>query len=125
MRISDWSSDVCSSDLHHRHGARKTAEEVRDCELGLDYPAKPKISFKCRRGPMVTTNRRKFLLAASIAALAPTTTRKFDFPAQRRAFRIGFNAMPRAHVALNVSTTTRPPSLNPTFQTPPHTPLSP
>src|SRR3546814_14344529 len=33
MRISDWSSDVCSSDLHHRHGGadpRRCAPAARN-----------------------------------------------------------------------------------------------
>src|SRR3546814_7794496 len=28
MRISDWSSDVCSSDLHHRHRIELVAERL-------------------------------------------------------------------------------------------------
>src|SRR3546814_18144544 len=42
MRISDWSSDVCSSDLHEDHGARRqvdAGEGDRSCgrsEQGLD-----------------------------------------------------------------------------------------
>src|SRR3546814_9766887 len=29
MRISDWSSDVCSSDLHRHHGRGRRAREIR------------------------------------------------------------------------------------------------
>src|SRR3546814_3184692 len=36
MRISDWSSDVCSSDLHQRVDRRPGAIEITDCP-GL-YP---------------------------------------------------------------------------------------
>src|SRR3546814_10113690 len=36
MRISDWSSDVCSSDLHD--GFARNAERERDARLGRDDP---------------------------------------------------------------------------------------
>src|SRR3546814_5244978 len=42
MRISDWSSDVCSSDLVPEEGAsrfRLGADEVIDLELGADVDA--------------------------------------------------------------------------------------
>src|SRR3546814_9667577 len=44
MRISDWSSDVCSSDLHHRVHAGQLAEAlgheaagavVQECRIGM------------------------------------------------------------------------------------------
>src|SRR3546814_5859641 len=41
MRISDWSSDVCSSDLPHpraeprRHGSRRRAPEGKACDVQL------------------------------------------------------------------------------------------
>src|SRR3546814_4595744 len=31
MRISDWSSDVCSSDLAHCHGPSGSSAEMRKC----------------------------------------------------------------------------------------------
>src|SRR3546814_6312392 len=35
MRISDWSSDVCSSDLQHRDGARPSGTRSRSSDSGL------------------------------------------------------------------------------------------
>src|SRR3546814_15721658 len=35
MRISDWSSDVCSSDLHHNAG-RERFDQHRDVEAEID-----------------------------------------------------------------------------------------
>src|SRR3546814_8350124 len=39
MRISDWSSDVCSSDLHAELLAQLADENVDDLELGLVHAA--------------------------------------------------------------------------------------
>src|SRR3546814_9977287 len=53
MRISDWSSDVCSSDLARRHGGSGLSERRRSCPCGgrelrdglqprrLPHPAQP------------------------------------------------------------------------------------
>src|SRR3546814_14101329 len=43
MRISDWSSDVCSSDLHRSHADRQR-RPVHDLnEVVNDYPNRPLI----------------------------------------------------------------------------------
>src|SRR3546814_3696928 len=43
MRISDWSSDVCSSDLAQIHGrvrvSRQNGEDIARLERGADSPA--------------------------------------------------------------------------------------
>src|SRR3546814_20643818 len=65
MRISDWSSDVCSSDLGPRSGPARTrrafglAQVIRcplidfHCHLDL-YPDPPAVARACReRGPYV------------------------------------------------------------------------
>src|SRR3546814_6123146 len=47
MRISDWSSDVCSSDLHD--GFARNAERERDARLGRDDP-ETDLADLCRHG---------------------------------------------------------------------------
>src|SRR3546814_9973760 len=43
MRISDWSSDVCSSDLAYRSGERLTDERLGKCH---DYTRKSDIEHR-------------------------------------------------------------------------------
>src|SRR3546814_15551542 len=54
MRISDWSSDVCSSDLHV-HAGRRTREdaafEVPTQEFGI-FPALDHVFFRLRDEPV-------------------------------------------------------------------------
>src|SRR3546814_8471724 len=54
MRISDWSSDVCSSDLRqitqHRHCCDELANAPRSCDLSA-FPGRVRVrNAQCRRG---------------------------------------------------------------------------
>src|SRR3546814_18456525 len=46
MRISDWSSDVCSSDLHHRPDLQGPADEPGHAPDGRDIHARPGDLFR-------------------------------------------------------------------------------
>src|SRR3546814_12008135 len=46
MRISDWSSDVCSSDLHHRPDLQGPADEPGHAPDGRDIHARPADLFR-------------------------------------------------------------------------------
>src|SRR3546814_15447764 len=50
MRISDWSSDVCSSDLAHRHGRQAVIAIVEELvEPRIRADALMKIAFRTDR----------------------------------------------------------------------------
>src|SRR3546814_1322177 len=56
MRISDWSSDVCSSDLQSRHGQPR--QEIRGCDLARDGHRRGRRSVEGRRFPQAPAVRR-------------------------------------------------------------------
>src|SRR3546814_14047862 len=62
MRISDWSSDVCSSDLIAREMAR--VEKVGAAYLFLDDPAYPPLLAALDDAPAALTWRGDLSLAA-------------------------------------------------------------
>src|SRR3546814_1647187 len=52
MRISDWSSDVCSSDLAYRHFGHDIGDEDHVLEAGLGFAVKTgKPDSRC--GPFI------------------------------------------------------------------------
>src|SRR3546814_1351010 len=58
MRISDWSSDVCSSDLERMNERVTPLLRVNDLRIGFDLPegrlvAVDGVSFQVRRGGTV------------------------------------------------------------------------
>src|SRR3546814_19880229 len=69
MRISDWSSDVCSSDLPtpHRHS---TAEDPRPMTMLRDpspkYRAFPQVPLEHRQWPARTTTRAPLWLSTDL-----------------------------------------------------------
>src|SRR3546814_14698715 len=71
MRISDWSSDVCSSDLPtpHRHS---TAEDTRPMTMLRDpspkYRAFPQVPLENRQWPARTTTRAPIWLSTDLRA---------------------------------------------------------
>src|SRR3546814_17358438 len=71
MRISDWSSDVCSSDLPtpHRHS---TAEDTRPMTMLRDpspkYRAFPQVPLENRQWPARTTTRAPIWLSTDLPA---------------------------------------------------------
>src|SRR3546814_15231923 len=48
MRISDWSSDVCSSDLEREERGRRRRDDVGDAD---DKPRRPPRRSRSRDGP--------------------------------------------------------------------------
>src|SRR3546814_3475134 len=64
MRISDWSSDVCSSDLRHRWPCARTSEGRRAAQclrIGPEFPAGASAveldQPRSRRGGMIPASR--------------------------------------------------------------------
>lgn len=66
---------------------------------------------------MLTTNRRKFIIGAGVAALASTTSMNFAFAQQRRALRIGVNGLPATLEPVNGISNVGPRILNQIFDT--------
>lgn len=66
---------------------------------------------------MVNTDRRQFLIGASLAALASTTGMKFAFAADRRPLRIGVNGLPGSLEPINGISNTGPRIINQIFDT--------
>src|SRR3546814_9872685 len=58
MRISDWSSDVCSSDLHGRKAAYHK-HAGRHHRRSMDESGYRRRSLHCVRKPSVKTNLRR------------------------------------------------------------------
>src|SRR3546814_1244260 len=62
MRISDWSSDVCSSDLGPRHGDAAEGEGLQDVDAalsgGVDAAALQRRDELGPRHPIATGQRR-------------------------------------------------------------------
>src|SRR3546814_205894 len=86
MRISDWSSDVCSSDLrdrqHHQHGQRLVATEASEREvevvgehgslLLVVWSRRRCVCRTCRLVKIRTTFVGEQFVGAAMAAIAPT-----------------------------------------------------
>lgn len=66
---------------------------------------------------MLKTNRRKFMIGASVAALASTTSLKFAFAQERRALRIGVNGLPATLEPVNAISNVGPRIVNQIFDT--------
>src|SRR3546814_11461044 len=90
MRISDWSSDVCSSDLReiHRHlPKRDTRQHRRDRDPGVGAVVGQHAEQPQPEAPGVATHREATLLAIEFvedALVAPqqqrTETEQLDLP---------------------------------------------
>lgn len=66
---------------------------------------------------MLTTNRRKFMIGASVAALAATTSLTFAFAQERRELRIGVNGLPASLEPINGISNTGPRIIHQVFDT--------
>ncbi|WP_117195621.1 ABC transporter substrate-binding protein [Rhizobium terrae] len=66
---------------------------------------------------MLKTNRRKFMIGASVAALASTAGAGFAFAAERRALRIGVNGIPVTLEPINAISNVGPRIVNQIFDT--------
>lgn len=66
---------------------------------------------------MLKTNRRKFMIGASVAALASTSSMKFAFAQQRRALKIGVNGLPATLEPINAISNVGPRIVNQIFDT--------
>ncbi len=66
---------------------------------------------------MLTTNRRTFIIGASAAALASTTSMKFAFAQERRELRIGVNGVPASLEPVNAISNVGPRIVNQIFDT--------
>src|SRR5262245_45397477 len=66
---------------------------------------------------MLKTSRRKFMIGASVAALASTTSAKFAFSAERRALKIGVNGIPVTLEPINAISNVGPRIVNQIFDT--------
>src|SRR3546814_12358982 len=121
MRISDWSSDVCSSDLSHPRGA----VQPRSCNIsqkvlhGVSPHPHETLLNPIRRGPRRTRSATK----------APSVRMRFAFFVVLRVLRGGNPGALHAGAPCNVSRTTfhnvspHPPTppLNPINKDPPRT----
>src|SRR3546814_2470242 len=77
MRISDWSSDVCSSDLPHacdgagrtlrRHGAASAAARSRNAAAQMDAPPFARFCYLLRHFPPARRLARAHRAAVEIA----------------------------------------------------------
>src|SRR3546814_14114108 len=73
MRISDWSSDVCSSDLHRRTElavVQRRSEQLRACALRPGVPVTDEQLVEQHAGGFPRGECVEFLLAARDVALA-------------------------------------------------------
>src|SRR5690606_34979205 len=66
---------------------------------------------------MLTTNRRKFMIGASVAALAANTCLTFAFAQERRELRIGVNGLPASLEPINGISNTGPRIIHQVFDT--------
>src|SRR3546814_2529680 len=62
MRISDWSSDVCSSDLNLETGKPRSAKEI----AALEQLIKGAVGYDQGRGDVVAVSARKFVAADAV-----------------------------------------------------------
>src|SRR3546814_12495114 len=61
MRISDWSSDVCSSDLQHRRNLAELPLRHRHRDDDRDHEGDRALDRRGRRGERAFTARREFV----------------------------------------------------------------
>src|SRR3546814_1811720 len=73
MRISDWSSDVCSSDLSARSGRIATTRGSKTCELPV-RPNRPRPAPAAPGRPMRTRLAAKFSPLSAVTC-RPVATR--------------------------------------------------
>ncbi|MBZ7924981.1 ABC transporter substrate-binding protein [Ensifer adhaerens] len=66
---------------------------------------------------MLTTSRRNFIIGASVAALATTTSMKFAFAQERRTLKIGVNGLPATLEPINAISNVGPRIVNQIFDT--------
>lgn len=66
---------------------------------------------------MLSTSRRKFIIGASVAALASTTSMKFAFAQERRELRIGVNGLPATLEPINAISNVGPRIVNQIYDT--------
>jgi peptide/nickel transport system substrate-binding protein len=66
---------------------------------------------------MLSSSRRNFIIGASVAALASTTSLKIAFAQERRALRIGVNGLPRTLEPINAISNVGPRIVNQIFDT--------
>lgn len=66
---------------------------------------------------MLSTSRRKFIIGASVAALASTTSMKFAFAQERRELRIGVNGLPATLEPVNAISNVGPRIVNQIYDT--------
>lgn len=66
---------------------------------------------------MLKTSRRKFMIGASVAALASATSAQFAFSAERRALKIGVNGIPVTLEPINAISNVGPRIVNQIFDT--------
>src|SRR3546814_11711338 len=68
MRISDWSSDVCSSDLVRRPAGGRSSPVLRRSSSRLRPPSRPAVRYGCRsarsRRERPAASRRRNLRSA-------------------------------------------------------------
>src|SRR3546814_14654052 len=141
MRISDWSSDVCSSDLAARHGVRPAGDRARGL-IGLlpsDLPprARPLTRFPGRRAPTCFPGRSEAEIRGPPLHLhRPATVRRPAWAPDLRAARSvrgsrqwGSRADPRATflakrggAAITTSLAVHDPVIHPLLQQEPPSP---
>ncbi|NEK17156.1 ABC transporter substrate-binding protein [Rhizobium leguminosarum] len=66
---------------------------------------------------MLSSSRRNFIIGASVATLASTTSLKFAFAQERRALRIGVNGLPATLEPVNAISNVGPRIVNQIFDT--------
>src|SRR3546814_20911387 len=81
MRISDWSSDVCSSDLrHHRELPRRARGESPACAASRDHPrvpgARPAASRRNQKRKSAVSGKSVSYVLISRIAPSFTKTKK-------------------------------------------------
>src|SRR3546814_1726238 len=113
MRISDWSSDVCSSDLrdrqHHQHGQRLVATEASERAvevvgehgslLLVVWSRRRCVCRTCRLVKIRTTFVGAQFVGAAMAAISPTCRGHDPSPGECRVRSIAL--LPSAYPQLN------------------------
>src|SRR3546814_9736564 len=109
MRISDWSSDVCSSDLKEIEKGAKSLAKKLSKELKIDEAAILKVSSvpaKPAKKTATATRTRKLAATKAAASAAPKATAKPVTVARTRkpaAAKVAATSADRKSTRLNSS----------------------